>query len=145
MKMKMHLSRLSVKVATIALFSFGIIGAMLIGYNYLTIPHVISKQQAIAIAIRAGNWTQQDLENTTIDATLLQAKLSNKIALVINDTTMTTDPFPKTAPLPLLVFGEDQMFWDVVMKKHLRGMEYQKWQYVIDAKNSTLIGKMGPA
>jgi len=136
--------KLSVKIATIVLFSFGIIGAVLIGYNYFSIPRVISKQQSIAIAIRTDNWTQHDLENTTINAELLQAKLSNNMALVINETTLTTDPFPRMAPLPPLVFEEDQMFWDVIIKKHLKGMEYKQWQYVINAKNNTLIGKMVP-
>ncbi|SMH72662.1 hypothetical protein [Candidatus Nitrosotalea okcheonensis] len=140
----LHFQKLSVKVVTITLFSFGIIGAVLIGYNYFTIPHVISKQQSIVIAIRADNWTQQDLENTTVDAELLQAKLSNHMALVINETTLTTDPFPRMAPLPPRVFEEDQMFWDVIIKKHLKGMEYEQWQYLIDAKNSTMLEKMDP-
>ena len=139
-----HFSKLSVKIATIVLFSFGIICAVLIEYNYLTTPHVISKQQAVLIVMHADNWTSQDLENTTIDAELLQAKLSNNIALVINDTTMTTDPFQRIAPLPVLGFGEDQLFWDIIIKKHLEGMDYQEWQYVIDAKNSTLIGSWNP-
>ncbi|HEV2193813.1 MAG TPA: hypothetical protein VGR54_09375 [Nitrosopumilaceae archaeon] len=74
----------------------------------------------------------------------MQAKLSNNIALVINEITMTTDPFPRIGPLPLVGFGEDQMFCYVVIKKHLQGMEYQEWQFVIDTKNSTLIVSWNP-
>ncbi|MDE1770932.1 MAG: hypothetical protein KGI28_10345, partial [Thaumarchaeota archaeon] len=33
-------------------------------------PHVISKQQSVVIVMHANNWTQQDLENTTVDAVL---------------------------------------------------------------------------
>ncbi|MHB8602310.1 MAG: hypothetical protein ACYC6W_02885 [Nitrosotalea sp.] len=32
------------------------------------------------------------------------------------------------------------MFWDIAIKKHLKGMEYQEWGYVIDATNGTLMG-----
>jgi len=140
----LHFQKLSVKVVTIILFSFGIIGAVLIGYNYFTMPHVISKQQAITIAMHSDSWTQEGLGNATIDAELLQAKLSNRIALVINDTTMSTNSYPGMMPLPSLVFQENQLFWDITIKKHLKGMEYKQWQYLIDAKNSTLIEKMDP-
>lgn len=145
MKMKtLHFQKLSVKIVTITLFSFGIICAVLIGYDYFSMPHVISKQQSIAIAIHADDWTRQDLENTTVDAELLEAKLSNRKALVINETTLAADSFPRMVPLPPHAFEEDQMFWHVTIKKHLKGMEYEQWQYLIDAKNSTLIEKMDP-
>lgn len=62
----LHFQKLSVKVITIILFSFRIICAVLIGYNYFTMSHVISKQQSIAIAMRADIWTQQGLQNTKI-------------------------------------------------------------------------------
>ncbi|MHB8547366.1 MAG: hypothetical protein ACYDAJ_11415 [Nitrosotalea sp.] len=140
----LHFQKLSVKVVTIILFSFGIVCAVLIGYNYFTMPHVISKQQAIAIAMHSDSWTREGLGNATIDAELLQAKLSNRVDLVINDTTMSTNSYPGIMPLPSLVFQENQLFWDITIKKHLMGMEYKQWQYLIDAKNSTLIEKMDP-
>lgn len=129
---------------TITLFSIGCISAILIGYNYFTSVHVISKQQAIDLAIKYGQWTPQTLGNNTIDAKLLQAKLSNSIALVLNDTTMSLQHFPIPVPLRPFNVQDNQLFWEVTISKHLRGMEYHEWIYEIDAMNGTLIQRHTP-
>ena len=123
----LHLSKFSINAIIIILLSTGSASGMIIAYNYFTTTHIISKERAV-----------------TIDAELLQAKLSNRVGLVINDTTMSPNSFPRMAPLPSLVFQENQLFWDITIKKHLRGMEYQEWSYVIDATNGTLMGSWSP-
>jgi len=139
-----HLSKFLITIITIALFSSGTVSGTLIAYYYFTTNHIISKAQAITIAMNSDGWTQEELGNTTINAELLQAKLSNRIALVINDTTLSTNSYPRMTPLPSLVFQENQLFWDITIKKHLKGMEYQEWNYVIDAINGTLMGSWSP-
>ncbi len=126
---------------SVALLVIGGISAILIGYDYFTTIHVISKQQAIALAIKYGQWTPQTLGNDTVDAKLLQAKFSNGIALVLNDTTMSYEPYP--VPLRAGYVKNDQLFWEVTITKHLGGMEYHEWIYEIDALNGTRIESMG--
>lgn len=125
----------------ISLFSIGVVSGVLIAFNYFSSPHVISNERAIAIAIKSGQWTQPELNGTTIDAKLLQAKLSNRIALIINDTTMSAGTSPKVVPLPPIDVHEDQLFWDVLIRKHLRGAEYKEWEYDIDATDGTILKK----
>ena len=124
---------------TIALFSIGGISAILIGYDYFTSTHVISKEQAIEIAIKSGQWTPQDLGNDTIDAELLQAKLSNRVAFVINTTTLSPNPSPQLVTLPSFNVQENQLIWSITIKKQLEGQEYREWRYFVDATNGTLL------
>ena len=124
---------------TIALFSIGGISAILIGYDYFTSTHVISKEQAIEILTKSGQWTPQDLSNDTIDAELLQAKLSNRVAFVINPTTLSPDPSPQLVTLPSFNVQENQLFWSITIKKQLEGQEYREWRYFVDATNGTLL------
>jgi hypothetical protein len=130
-----------ITIVTIILFSIGIISASLIGYNYFTSIHVISKQQAIDLAIKYGQWTPQALRNDIIDAKLLQAKLSNQVALVLNDSTMSYEPYP--VPLRANYVKENQLFWEVTITRHLVGSEYHEWVYEIDAMNGTRIESIG--
>ncbi len=130
-----------ITAVTIVLFSIGCISVILIGYNYFTSIHVISKQQAIDLALKYGQWTPQSLGNDTIDAKLLQAKWSNQVALVLNDTIMQYEPYP--VPLRSDYVKNDQLFWEVIITKHLRGMEHHEWIYEIDALNGTRIESMG--
>jgi len=140
----LHLSKFSINAIIIILLSTGSASGMIIAYNYFTTTHIISKERAVTIAMNSDDWTPEGLGNATIDAELLQAKLSNRVGLVINDTTMSPNSFPRMAPLPSLIFQENQLFWDITIKKHLRGMEYQEWSYVIDATNGTLMGSWSP-
>ncbi|MHB8602311.1 MAG: hypothetical protein ACYC6W_02880 [Nitrosotalea sp.] len=100
----LHLSKFSITVITIVLFSIGAVSGVLIVYYYFTTIHIISKARAIAIAMHSDGWTQEGLGNATIDAELLQAKLSNRVALIINDTTMSTNSYPGMTLCPLLSF-----------------------------------------
>ena len=131
-------------ITVIVLFSIGAISIILIGYNYFTSYHTISKDQAIAIAMRSGGWTQQDfgIGSANLDAKLLQVKLSNNVALVIDPTTMITDPYP----VPLRVFDvpNNQLLWEVTIDKQVHPVAFKQWIYEIDAINGTVIQSFTP-
>ena len=127
---------------TIVLFSIGGISAILISHNYFTNVHVISKQQAIALAIKFCQWSPEELENYTIEAKLLQAKFSNRVALVLNDTTMLFEPF--AVPLRTGYVKNDQLFWEVIIKKQVGNDGFKEWIYEIDAINGTRIESITP-
>ncbi len=133
-----------VKVVTIVLFSVSIIFAVLIGYNYFTTIHVISKQQVIDLATKYGQWSPQGLENYTVEADLLQAHLSNRVALEIDPTTMSANSYPKVDQLRPFNVKENQLFWEVTIKKYLSQYEFKDWIYEIDATNGTLIQSFTP-
>ena len=128
-----------INVITLVLFSVGISSGLLILYDHLINPHVISKEQAISIVIKSGQWTPQELGNDTIEAELLQAKLSNQVAFVINPTTLSPDPSSQVVPLSLFDVQENQLFWSITIKKQLEGQEYHEWHYFVDATNGTLL------
>ena len=129
--------------ATIIFLSIGVASGCLILYDYLASPHVISKEQAIEIALKSGGWTPQKLGNDTIEAELLQAKFSNRIALVINPTTVSPDPSEKIEPLRAGYVKNDQLFWEVVIKKQVGQDGFKEWIYEIDATNGTRIESIG--
>ena len=128
-----------IKVVTFALFSAGIIFAILSGYNYFTNVHVISRQQAIDLATKYCRCTQQQIGNYTVKADLLQAHLSNRVALVIDPDTMSVDPNRQFVPLRPFDVKENQLFWEVTIKQHLSQYEFKSWIYEIDATNGNLI------
>lgn len=130
-----------ITVLSIVFLFVGGISAILIGYEYFTSVHVISKQQAIDLAMKYGQWTQQTLGNDTIDAKLLQAKMSNSVALVLNDTTMSYESH--AVPLIPRYVKNDQMFWQVIIKHYLSKYEFKTWIYEIDAMNGTRIESIG--
>jgi len=124
----------------IVLFSIGVISAALVGYNYFVGVHVISKQQAVDLATKYCQCISQKVGNYTIEAKLLQAKLSNHISLLINDSTMSvSQALPQVYSLPRFNFQEDQLFWNITMVTHVKGETYHEWQYYIDATNGTLL------
>lgn len=139
-----------IKLATISLFSIGAIFGVAILYNDLTNhpmisnSNIISKDLAISIAINDSRLSQQELSSDIIDATLLQAKLSNRVAFVINYPTMALSAFPDLEPLGPYQYKENQLFWEVSIKHYLSQYEYKQWVYEIDATNGTLIQRHTP-
>jgi hypothetical protein len=133
-----------ITAATVVLITIGVILAIFSGYNYFTNIHVIAKDQAISIAVCYGGWTQQDLGIGSIhlNTKLLQAKLSNHVALVINTTTMTADPYP--VPLRTFNVRDSQFFWEVTIDKQVHPLEFKSWIYEIDATNGTVIQSFTP-
>jgi hypothetical protein len=147
----LHPLKFSITVVTTVLFLIGAISGMLIICDYLITPHITSKEQAIITAIHSSGLTPEESKNTTINAELLQAKLSNRVAFVINYYTMSPDYYPKVVSLPSLNFKENQLFWSVTIDEHLqrnvilKTALYREWICVIDATNGTLIQSWGPS
>lgn len=145
-----------VNLATIVLFSIGTFFGLLILYNNLmnhtTISNhdvvsnsnIISKDRAISIVTNDSRLSQQELGTDVIDAKLLQAKLSNRVAFVIDYPAMTLSVFPKLEPLVPYPFKENQLFWEVSIKHYLSQYGYKQWVYKIDATNGTLIQRSIP-
>lgn len=132
-------------LATIILLCVGAIFGSLILYDNLTSHSeisnlsIISKDQAIAIALKYGNFTPQNLGDDKIEAELLQAHLSNRVAFVIDPATLSTATYPQVVPLGPLGVKENQLFWQVTIKKQSNGQEYHEWGYFVDATNGTLL------
>lgn len=125
---------------TIALVSIGVIFAILVGYNYFTTVHVISKQRVVDLATRYCQCTSQQIGNYTIGAKLLQAKLSNHISLIIDENTMSVvQTLPQVWVLPAYNFHEDQLFWYITIITHVKGDTYHEWHYYFDATNGNLL------
>jgi hypothetical protein len=54
-------------IITISLLLVGIVSGLLILFDYVSSPHLILKEQAFAIAIKAGNWSQNFLSDKIVD------------------------------------------------------------------------------
>jgi hypothetical protein len=136
--------------ATIIFLSIGTVSGLLILYDYLETPHIISKDQAVAIAIKSFGLTQQDLVNITIKAELLQPlgpsgnNPTTSIDVVINDTTMSRDPFPRLDTNPFIDPHETKkFFWVIKIGKQVGRSEYRSCQSLIDATNGTILHNEG--
>lgn len=92
-----------VRLLTVALLSAGVISASLFVYQQITkppTPNLISKDNAIQVAIRAGNWNEQELKDKKIEATLLHVKQNGFSFVVDQDSlqdtlTLNGTPFPE--------------------------------------------------
>lgn len=130
--------------ATIIFLLIGAFSGLLILYDYLVSPHIISKEQAITIAAKSLGLTQQDLSNRTVDAELLQPlghsgnNPSIPVLVVINYTTMSRDPFPRIVTNSYINPHEtDKFFWQIKIMKQINRGEYTQCEAVIDATNGT--------
>lgn len=135
-----------VRYATIgtlaAAFVFAILALYPLGQGSTPAHGVIPKERAVAIAESSSGLTQQEILGTTVDAKLLQAKLSNHVALVLDLHSMSPLPYP--VPLRPFHVGEDHLFWEVIITKHMPANGLQSWIYDIDAKNGTIIQSFTP-
>lgn len=101
-----------IKLLTIATLSIGVIAASLFAYQQITkpiTPNLISKDNAIQVAIRAGNWNEQTLGDKKIEATILHVKQNGFSFIVDQDTLQDTlrlggDPLPQY---------ENQYLWKI--------------------------------
>ena len=122
-------------IFALVLFSIGIIFAIFLGYNYFTTIHVISKQQAIGLALKYCMCSQQQFGNYTVESKLLQAKPSHNRFLIINDSTMSpTLMEDKMDEVPNPNFHEDQLVWNITIVTGGK-YGYLQWNYYIDAIN----------
>lgn len=120
---------------TISLLAVGLIAAALFAYQQLTkpaIPVVISKDDALTIAYKAGNWNEQTLRDKHTEATLIHVK-ANGFSFVINDENTLEDtlmiyhtPFPQY---------EEQYLWIV----KIIAPSNREWVSIINAETGDLL------
>ncbi|MGH9857020.1 MAG: PepSY domain-containing protein [Acidobacteriota bacterium] len=122
-----------IKLLTIALLSVGVIAASLLAYHQFTkpaIPGLISKDDAIQIALKAGDWDKQTLRDKKIETTLLHVK-ANGFSFVVDEKTLqdtlTLDgKFPKY---------ENQYIWQI----GIIAPSNRDWGYIINAETSEIL------
>ena len=65
----------------------GVVSIFLILYDYFETPHLMSKEQALALAIKTGNWSENFLKDKTLDMKLLHKKI-NQFAFIVDEKTL---------------------------------------------------------
>jgi hypothetical protein len=83
-----------IKMLTIALLAAGAASALLFAYQQFTkavLPDLISREEAVQIALKAGKWNEQNGRGMEIDATLIHVQ-PNGFALKVDDTTLQDIP-----------------------------------------------------
>jgi hypothetical protein len=117
------------------LLSIGVGSALIILYDYLENPHLISREQAFEYALKYGGFNKTQFVNETVDMKLLQTK-TNGVALVLDDKTLKNEM--NTVPQSYRSeIGE--YVWQVLLIKKLDEYNSHEWRYFIDAFNGTLI------
>jgi hypothetical protein len=122
-----------IRVLTISLFFVGLTAAALFAYQQLTKPAlpIMSKDNAIAIAYKAGNWNEQTLKDKHAEATLVHVKANGFSFVVDYENAVDTlklyhTPFPQY---------EDQYLWIV----KIIAPSNREWVSVINAETSELL------
>jgi hypothetical protein len=116
------------------LFSIGVGSAMIILYDYLESPHLISRDQAFEYALKYNGINKTQFVNETVDMKLLQTKQSGW-ALVLDDKTLKNEQSAVYEPYG----SKDEYLWQVKIVKKLDEYHAHQWSYLIDASNGTLI------
>jgi len=129
------MSKRLLNVAIIGLFSIGVVSALVILYNYLESPHLISRDQAFEFALEYNGINRTQFVNETADMKLLQTT-NNGMALVLDDKTLKNEMGAVQQPEYSTV-GE--YVWQVSLIKKLDEYNSHEWNYFIDASNGTLI------
>lgn len=128
------MDRRAIQVATIVLFGIGVGSALLILYNYLENPHIISRSQAVSAALKFNGISQSEAANATMVATLDQVK-GNGVAMIIDENT-----FRPTCCADYVPFGyPDEYLWKItvtVKSDRIHGVIYH---YNIDATTGKLV------
>ena len=128
-----HDKKSIIKVLTISLFFVGLTAAALFAYQQLAKPAlpVISKDNAIAIAYKAGNWNKQTLEDKHTDATLVHVK-ANGFSFIVDQGTLqeTTTLYQNLYPN-----YENQYLWIV----GINASNNNDWVYTIDAATGKIV------
>lgn len=79
-----------IRILTISLSLFATISAALFAYQLYTkpaVPDLISKDEAIQAALKAGKWNELTLRDKKIDATLVYVK-ENGFSFIVNEKTL---------------------------------------------------------
>src|SRR5574337_1073020 len=141
------LNKKTINIISIILISIGATSGLLIIYDYTQSPHLVSKEQALQIAIRTGNWNQNFLNETTIDARLLHVKTEKWAFLVDEKTLKDISPYcPLQSPCiePQEIYGHDlkdgQYVWMIkATGKPLNILSNREWGYMIDATSGQVL------
>ena len=140
----------SLTATTLILFAIGIGSALYVLYDYIESadrPKLIGKEEALAIATRVGNWSQNFLSDKTIDMKLLHTKTSG-FAFIVDDKTLEdVTPFcPQNSPCiePYETNGhgiqDGQYVWTVTVTGQPPNiLSGRQWGYMIDAKNGQVL------
>jgi len=134
-------------IITSTLLAIGVISGLIILYDYLEMPHLISKEQAFAIATRAGNWSQNFLADKTVDMKLLHVK-TNSWAFFVDEKTLE-DIIPHCPQIgsciqPYEIYGHGLKVGQYVWKITVNGqppniLSGRQWGYMIDATNGQVL------
>jgi hypothetical protein len=119
-----------VRILTISLSALAIISAALFAYQQYTkpaVPDLISKDEAIQIALKAGNWNEQTLRDKKIEAILVHVK-ANGFSFIVDQNSLQ-DTITIGGKFTEFPDHENQYLWLVdVTAPNNRG-----WGYTIDA------------
>lgn len=132
--MGINTNRKVLNIATIGLLSIGVGSVLVILYNYLESPHLISKDQILLDALKSSGLNDSLSANTTAQMTLLQIKHDDK-ALVLDDNTLKNTCCAGASPVGTF----DEYVWEVHIVKKLTMYHGNEWDYYIDASNGTLL------
>ena len=128
------MNRKILNLATMWLLGIGMGSALLILYNYLETPHLISKDQILSEALNFSGLNKSLFANTTNQMTLLQIKNYGK-AFVLDDKTLKNSCCAGASPVGTF----DEYVWHVNIVKKLTKYHGNEWDYYIDAENGTLL------
>ena len=117
------------------MFSIGVGSGLIVLYNYLESPHLISREQAFEYALKYGGFNKTQFVNETVDMKLLQAK-TNGMALILDDKTLKNEMNAVQQP-DYSTVGE--YVWQILLIKKSDEYHSHEWRYFIDASNGTLI------
>jgi hypothetical protein len=121
-------------IITTVLFSIGVISGLVILFDYLTSPHLISREQALAIATKHGGWSHDSLVDKIIDMKLLHMK-NDGFSFVVDENTLQDKTLYQNLPI-----RENQYLWDVKIstcdQNHL---ECHEWVYWVNATDGVII------
>ncbi len=129
-----HTNRKALNFATMGLLAIGAGSALMVLFNYLENPHLISKDVVLSDAMKFSGLTASQSANVTAQATLLQIKNNGK-ALVLDDRTLKNGCCASQAPVGTF----DEYVWQVHIVKKLTKYHGNEWDYYIDASNGTVL------
>ena len=137
----------TINLISVILIAIGAASGLLILYNYNHTPHLISRDQAFAIAVKTGNWSQSFLDNTIPEAKLLHVT-NDQYAFLVDEKTLD-DIKPHCPPNgscvePQEIYGHGykigQYIWMIkVTGKPPNILSGREWGYVIDATNGQVL------
>ena len=126
---------LHLSIMAVVLIVIGISSGLLILYDYLNNPHLISKERAFTIAIKAGNWSKNSLIAKTLDAKLLHIK-NDGFAFMVDENTLED----KSLYNEKFHIAENQYVWMVsIIADDQNHPAHNSWGYLINASSGRVL------